>query len=65
MLFRSIYDLAEVSLDAAFIQVGVLVRIVNQFRQLRLSHLGRAVAENEKKGIDSIRFARTIGPNNS
>ena len=52
------------NLDAAFIQVGVLVRIVNQFGKLRLSHLGRAVAENEKEGIDGIRFARTIGPNN-
>jgi hypothetical protein len=55
----------EVNLDAAIIQVGVSVGVVNQFGQLRLPHLRRAVAENEKKSINGIRFAGTIGPNNS
>lgn len=52
------------NLDTALLEVGIPSRIVDELRNLALTHLGGTVTKYEEKGIDRIGLSRTIGPDN-
>ena len=55
-------NLTKMNLNTAFVKIGVLCGIVDELGELSLTHFRRAVAEDKQKGIDGIRFSRTVWP---
>ena len=49
--------------DGALVKVGVVHRVVDEFGQLRLTHLVRLITKDEEKRVDGVRLARTVRPN--
>ena len=49
-------------LDGALVKVGVVHRVVDEFGELRLTHLVRLVTKDKEKSVDGVRLARTVRP---
>ncbi len=62
MAAHQVDDLSKMYFDGALIEIGEVGRVVNELRELSLSHLGGAITEHEEQGIDRVRFARPVGP---
>ena len=60
--FYLVHHFLEVDSNFAKFQVRVLSGVVNERRELALSHLARAEAEHEEQRVNDIGLPRTVGP---
>lgn len=55
-------NLPEVDGNLAVFKIWILSRVVNESRNLALSHFAGAESKDEEERVNDIRLARTIGP---